>query len=115
MTSPNCGALPEDVPAEVLPLLVSAQWRTTAAAAGYRCQCAGTCGRSHRKDGGRCAKTLRGPAAERLFAVPAAPGSADGRCADGRRTAERRQEAGAAAARLDEAPSLFDLPTPAGD
>ena len=110
----TCAALPPDVPAEVVPLAVPAQWRATVALAGYRCQCAGPCGRSHRKSGGRCEKTMRGLAAERLFAVPVLPGSAEtvalcGRCADGWRTAERRQENETAVARLDEAPSLFDL------
>lgn len=91
-----------------------AAWLGAVEAADYRCQCEGRCGRSHRKHGGRCEKTLRGLAAERLFAVPAAPGSAEavalcGRCADGYRTEDRREQTAAAAQRAAEAPSLFDL------
>ena len=107
-------ALPDDVPAEVLPLLTPATWRATVAAAEYRCQCAGTCGRNHRKDGDRCAKSLRGLGATRLFALPVSPGSRTsvalcGPCADGRQSAERRAANQAVATRLAEVPSLFDL------
>jgi hypothetical protein len=116
MTLSPCGALPPDVPAEARPVAANEQWRATVAAAGYQCQCAGRCGRSHRKSGGRCDRSMRGPAGVRLFATPAQPGSTEleavcGQCADGYRSADRKHESEAAIARLNETPSLFDLLT----
>jgi hypothetical protein len=115
-----CTALPHDVLPDVIPLTAPEQWRTTVVAAGYRCQCGGRCGRSHRKYAGRCEKSMRGPAGVRLFALPAASGSSVlvalcDRCADGYRTAERREQTAAAAQRADEAPSLLDLLTAGED
>ncbi|MEV0187508.1 hypothetical protein AB0I39_03085 [Kitasatospora purpeofusca] len=53
-------------------------WQAVLAAAAGRCQCRGTCGRSHAKDGGRCptvhggyARHGTGPVS--LLAAPAEP------------------------------------------
>ncbi|MEU1419208.1 hypothetical protein [Kitasatospora sp. NPDC005751] len=60
------------------PLADSGLWQAVTAAAAGRCQCRGTCGRSHDKDGGRC-KTAHGDHPRhghgpvRLVAAPAAP------------------------------------------
>lgn len=60
------------------PIVYADQWRQVIVAADYRCQCAGTCGNTHAKAGGRCprehgrhAGKHRGPIA--LSAAPADP------------------------------------------
>jgi hypothetical protein len=118
MTTPTttAPALPADVPALVVPLWAPAAWHTAVAAADHQCACRGQCGAKHKAGAGRCIRTLRGPAAEPLFAVPAEPGSSElialcRRCADGHETAQRRTVRQAATAALTEAPGLFDLPT----
>ncbi|MFB7663944.1 hypothetical protein ACFC1R_08350 [Kitasatospora sp. NPDC056138] len=47
-------------------------WLVVLAAAAGRCQCRGTCGKKHDKDGGRC-KTVHGTGPVRLRAAPAEP------------------------------------------
>ncbi|MFB7620812.1 hypothetical protein [Kitasatospora sp. NPDC056181] len=63
----------------VPPLADTGLWQAVMAAAAGRCQCRGTCGTSHDKDGGRC-KTVHGgygprhgTGAARLLAAPADP------------------------------------------
>ncbi|MFD8706123.1 hypothetical protein ACFV1W_26560 [Kitasatospora sp. NPDC059648] len=54
-------------------------WKAVLAAASGRCQCRGTCGTNHDKDGGRCPaahgayQTKHGRGWVRLIAAPAAP------------------------------------------
>ncbi|MFD7645728.1 hypothetical protein ACFV4P_34370 [Kitasatospora sp. NPDC059795] len=46
-------------------------WQAVMAAAADRCQCTGTCGRTHQADGGRCPREHRTRA--ELLAAPADP------------------------------------------
>ncbi|MFD9692003.1 hypothetical protein ACFWXO_40280 [Kitasatospora sp. NPDC059088] len=61
------------------PLAEAELWRAVMAAAAGRCQCRGTCGTSHDKDGGRCPavhgtyQTKHGRGWVRLLAAPAEP------------------------------------------
>ncbi|MET8546893.1 hypothetical protein ABZW03_40740 [Kitasatospora sp. NPDC004799] len=54
-------------------------WRAVLAAASGRCQCRGTCGTNHERDGGRCKNThggygsRHGTGPVRLLAAPADP------------------------------------------
>ncbi|MFD7729544.1 hypothetical protein ACFV6F_04035 [Kitasatospora phosalacinea] len=54
-------------------------WQTVIAAAAGRCQCEGSCGKSHAKDGGRCGREHggyqqhHGGGTVRLLAAPADP------------------------------------------
>ncbi|MGW3183860.1 hypothetical protein ACWDD9_31785 [Kitasatospora sp. NPDC001119] len=63
----------------VPPLAGAALWEAVLAAAAGRCQCRGTCGTSHDKDGGRCPavhgayQTRHGRGWVRLLAAPADP------------------------------------------
>ncbi|MFJ9605442.1 hypothetical protein ACIRS1_03700 [Kitasatospora sp. NPDC101176] len=106
-------------------------WQAVLAAAGGRCQCRGTCGTSHEKDGDRC-KTVHGRYGRRHGAGPvrllAAPADPNGlllpahraaaltkrelaawcpECHDATRRAASK--ARHAAAPADEPDSLFDL------
>ena len=105
------------------PIAAQAVWRAVMEAAGYRCQCAGGCGRTHAKEpGGRCKREHK--AWLHLVAAPAEPtGSPHADmaaeqvaycppCYDGHLAAHKRTVRTAAAAREDDAP-LFDL-DPAG-
>ncbi|MFJ7274693.1 hypothetical protein [Kitasatospora sp. NPDC098663] len=47
-------------------------WQAVMAAASGRCQCRGTCGKSHAKDGGRC-PAAHGAGPVYLLAAPAEP------------------------------------------
>jgi hypothetical protein len=116
MTTPARLTIPADVPSHVIPLAWTNTWLHTMAEAEFRCQCAGECGAKHNPEPGatarRCPKTLRGPAAVRMAAVPTAPGSPllialCSRCLLGRDTAERRTERQAAEQRAADAPTLF--------
>ncbi|MEV7926463.1 hypothetical protein [Kitasatospora sp. NPDC088779] len=49
-------------------------WQAVMAAAAGRCQCRGTCGRNHDKDGGRC-PAAHGAGPAYLLAAPAEPAS----------------------------------------
>ncbi|MET8623601.1 hypothetical protein ABZW30_07570 [Kitasatospora sp. NPDC004669] len=61
------------------PLAEAGLWRAVIAAAAGRCQCRGTCGTTHDKDGGRCPavhgtyQTRHGRSWVRLLAAPAEP------------------------------------------
>ncbi|MFD7454900.1 hypothetical protein [Kitasatospora sp. NPDC059827] len=63
----------------VPPLAGAELWRAVIAAAAGRCQCRGTCGTAHDKDGGRCPavhgtyQTRHGRSWVRLLAAPAEP------------------------------------------
>lgn len=68
----------DHVSGRVPPLAGRGLWEAIVAAAAGRCQCRGTCGKSHDKDGGRC-KTAHGDHVRhghgpvRLTAAPADP------------------------------------------
>ncbi|MEV8318881.1 hypothetical protein AB0Q95_32470 [Streptomyces sp. NPDC059900] len=60
------------------PLTAIATWRPVMQAAGFRCQCTGSCGNPHLKGGGRCphehdAYTSKHGHRVRLIAAPANP------------------------------------------
>ncbi|MEU6236312.1 hypothetical protein [Kitasatospora sp. NPDC047058] len=57
--------------ARTAPLADTGLWQAVMAAASGRCQCRGTCGKTHKADGGRCPREHR-PGAE-LLAAPAEP------------------------------------------
>ncbi|MFG2903686.1 hypothetical protein ACGF13_01270 [Kitasatospora sp. NPDC048286] len=63
----------------VPPLAGADLWRAVLAAAAGRCQCRGTCGKTHDKDGGRCPavhgtyQAKHGRGWVRLLAAPADP------------------------------------------
>jgi hypothetical protein len=108
--------VPADVPSHVIPLAWTNTWLHTMASAEFRCQCAGQCGAKHKPEPGqtarRCPKTLRGPAAVRMTAVPATPGSPllialCLRCLLDRDTAQRRAERQATGKPAADAPTLF--------
>ena len=46
--------------ARIPPLAGADLWQAVMAAAAGRCQCRGTCGKSHTKDGGRCPREHAG-------------------------------------------------------
>ncbi|GGV39571.1 hypothetical protein GCM10010495_66170 [Kitasatospora herbaricolor] len=54
------------------PLAGADLWQAVMAAAAGRCQCRGTCGKSHAKDGGRCPRE-HSHLAHHLIAAPAEP------------------------------------------
>ncbi len=61
------------------PLAGAGLWQAVMAAAAGRCQCRGTCGKSHTKDGGRCPREHggynqhHGAGTVHLLAAPAEP------------------------------------------
>ncbi|MFB7618744.1 hypothetical protein [Kitasatospora sp. NPDC056181] len=63
----------------VPPLAHTGLWQAVMAAAAGRCQCRGTCGKNHAKDGGRCLVVhggygqRHGTGTVRLLAAPAEP------------------------------------------
>ena len=102
------------------PIAAAAAWLPVMQAAGFRCQCAGGCGRSHAKDpGARCVKEHK-PWCH-LVAAPAEPSGDPHRdaaaplvaycpaCFDGRKRAAVRTVTAAAERAASDAPSLFDL------
>lgn len=52
------------------PLVCATTWQTVMSAAGYRCQCTGSCGSQHSRTGGRCDRA-HDQSGERLAAAPA--------------------------------------------
>lgn len=102
------------------PFLGAAAWAAVMEAAGFRCQCAGGCGRTHVADPeGRCRHTHK-PSAH-LIASPAVPTAGLVRavsgplvaycpsCFDGHRRAANRAADTAAKQAAANVPSLFDL------
>ncbi|MFD7986853.1 hypothetical protein ACFV4M_26205 [Kitasatospora indigofera] len=117
--------------ARVPPLAGADLWQAVMAAAAGRCQCRGTCGKSHTKDGGRCPRAhaglnhRHGGGTVHLIAAPADPAALllpDHQaaalpkqrlaawcpdCHHGTRTAARRAQQAAVPA--PEPDALFDL------